>query len=45
MEEKDLPQGIAASDNPMNLGWDMSQPLFAPPTQPDLFENEDAPSD
>ena len=45
VEEKDLPQGSAASDEPMNLGWDMSQPLFAPPTQLDLSETEEAPPD
>ena len=45
MEEKDLPQGSAASDNPMNLGWDLSQPLLAPPAQPGLSENEEVPPD
>ena len=45
MEEKDLPQGSAAGGNPMNLGWDMPQPLFAPPAQLDLSEIEGAPPD
>ena len=45
VEEKDLPQGSAAGENPMNLGWDMSQPLFAPPTQLDPPQIEEAPSD
>ena len=45
VEEKDLPQGPAACDNPMKIGWDMSQPLFARPPEPDLLANEEAPSD
>ena len=45
MEEKDLPQGSVAGDNPLNLGWDMPQPLFAPPAQLDLSEIEGAPPD
>ena len=45
VEEKDLPQGPAECDNPMNLGWDMPQPLFAPPSQPDPLATEAAPSD
>ena len=43
VEEEYLPRGSAASDNPMNLGWDMSQPLFGSPTQPDLSETKEVP--
>ena len=45
VEEKDLPQGPATGDSPLNLGWDMSQPLFAPPAPPDLLELEGTSSD
>ena len=45
VEEKDLPQVPAERDSPMNPGWDMIQPLFAPPPQPNLLTSEEAPSD
>ena len=37
VEETNLPQAPEECDKPINLGWGMTQPLFAPLSQPDLL--------